>query len=256
MSSSRNHHRTLATFALTMACAANPPPAKDATMHHEEDEPLPTEIAPAETTPTEPGWFPRWHEGDTWEVQYRVLMPSPRMSANPPPLFEEHDWRYTVDERTPTGRFHVSAVALGDYGDAWKMVYSEHGVLLEARAPREEVIVPGPGPLVPLGPDRLWRSSPEWPAFPLRPGTLSFEGGALTQEVTVDGGALTVTLVRRGEDLGADVTRTVVQRWEPDRPWWSTVRIDEHVTYEGRTFDTTELEGRVTSWTPAERGQP
>jgi hypothetical protein len=245
MSSIRMLRPTLAAVVLVTACAANPPP-KDTTMHTEE-----TESTPAEPLPTEPGLFPRWRKGDTWDVHYRVAVPNPAKSASPSPRFEEHDWRYAVDEIGPGGRVHVSALALDEDADVWRMVFDEHGALLELHAPRDDAAAPSGGPLVPLSPGAAWNLTPAWPGFPIRPGMLAFEGGALTQQVTTDGAAMTVTLVRRGSDAGVEVERTVVQRWEPERPWWSTVRIDQRTTWKGETYETLELEGRVTQWTLA-----
>lgn len=231
--------------ALITACAAHPPP-QDATMHDED-----AKQAPVEPLPTEPGSFPRWRKGDTWVVHYRVAVPNPAKSASPAPRFEEHDWRYTVDEITARGQAHVSALALDEDADVWRMVFGEHGELLELHAPRGDAAAPSGGPLVPLSAGVAWNLTPAWPEFPVRPGELTFEGGGLMQQVATDGAAMTVTLVRRENDAGVEVERTVVQRWEPGRPWWSTVRIDERATWKGQTQETLELEGWVTGWTLA-----
>lgn len=233
---------TLVTTVLVTACAANPPP-KEPQMHDEEVDGTPTE-----PTPVEPRFSPRWRRGDSWVVRYRVAVPNPAKSASAPPRFEERDWRYTVDSVSPRGEVHVSALALDEDAEHWRMVFGKHGELLELEAPRADADAPTPGPFVHLSPAPAWGLTPSWPGFPVEPGALSLEQGALVQQVATDGATWTVTMVRRGVDAGTDVERTVVQRWDAERPWWTMVRIDRRTTWKGQVHDALELEGHVTSW--------
>jgi hypothetical protein len=212
-------------------------------MHDEEVDPTPT--AP---TPIEPSFFPPWRQGDSWEVRFRVAVPNPAKSASASLRFEEHDWRYSVDSVGSRGEVHVSALALDEDGEIWRMVFGKQGELLDLRAPRADAPAPAPGPFVSLSPGLAWGLTPSWPGFPVKPGALSFEEGALTQQVTTDGTAWTVTMVRRGTDAGTEVERTVMQQWDSDRPWWTAVRIERRTTWKGEVYETLELEGRVTKW--------
>jgi hypothetical protein len=111
------------------------------------------------------------------------------------------------------------------------------------------------GPFVVAGFNPADKLTSAWPKFPLQAGPLeAFEDGALTQQVTTNGDAFEVTIVRRAEEHGVPVERTVTQTWELGRPWWSSVTVQSRSTYKGETFEVLEVEGRVTSW-PA-RGEP
>lgn len=235
--------------ALGLACAANPS-AKDATMQDADAESTPS--APPPVTPT---LAPRWRTGDSWYVHYRVLVPTPAKSVTAPPSYEEHDWRYVVEEVDRDGRARLLATALDEDADTWTMVLDGDGVLRELRAPRGDAPEVGPGPLVPLEPGAAWNLSPAWPLLPIVPGERSFGEGDLTQRASVDGSSWTVVLERRGSASGMDVERTVVQRWDGDRPWWSTITIERRSTWKDETFVELELEGRVVTWGPVPAGE-
>ncbi|MEX1367557.1 MAG: hypothetical protein AB1Z98_30795 [Nannocystaceae bacterium] len=242
----------LAVLGLGLACAANPS-AKDATMQDADAESTPSAAVPAKLA-----LAPQWREGDGWDVRYRVLVPNPAKSADAPPLYEEHDWRYAVEKVEADGLVRISATSLEEDAETWRIALDEDGVLRELRAPRGDAPGLGVGPLVPLEPGAAWNLSPAWPVLPTEPGERSFGDGAVTQHVAVEGSTWTVTLTRRGQASGTETERTVMQRWDAARPWWSTMTIERRTTWKDETFEVVELEGRVMAWgtTAAAGGTP
>jgi hypothetical protein len=152
------------------------------------------------------------------------------------------------EQQTP-GTVSVSMRRKGDDPQLSRMLFAASGTLVKLDTPDAGGGVFPDRPFVPPEFDPASRLTSAWPKFPLAPGTEEvFEDGHLIQRVSANGPVLEVTLVRRGEDHGIPVERTVTQTWEPGRPWWSSVTVRSCTTYKGETFEVLELEGRVTSW--------
>jgi len=60
-----------------------------------------------------------------------------------------------------------------------------------------------------------------WPVFPLEPGVRESDDGSWTQVVRADGEARIVTIVFADSANGGRCPASVIQRWEPGRPFWS-----------------------------------
>lgn len=233
----------LAAVAFAIACGVKPAPQETQTQEKS------AEPQPGPSEPDEPTLIPSWVRGTCWEIRYRYLVPNPAKLRDPPPRHEETDWRYCVKDDAG-GRVRVTAVELDEYPRSWRMVFATTGELLELRPPDGRAPSMRPGPFVPSSPGLAWHLTPAWPAFPLRLGQQTFEQDALSQRIATDAAVWTITLDREGDEARMERARTIVQHWEPGRPWWSSVTINERSTYRGQTHDTRTLEGRVTTWSP------
>ena len=136
--------------------------------------------------------------------------------------------------------------------ETWRMRFSSSGTLRtleEVEDGGEQSISFAPYVTPDRGGGGTVRLAKEWPKFPLRPGEdTQRPDHSLAQHVEEHEQLLRVTMIARGSDDGDTIERTVVQEWERDRPWWSSVTIRKKVTYSEKTYDDFVLEGHVTAW--------
>jgi hypothetical protein len=254
---------TRAAFLLLVPTSACAPKTTNAN----KEETVQNEVVAPEaelTQPVAPGVSPRWRVGDEWDVVYKISVPSYKKLADPPPNFEEHGWSYAVESIADDGEVIIvcrrtrrlvggMVTAAAEPVETWRMRFASSGPLrtleeVDDGGERESISF---APYVKADDDDggTVRLAKEWPKFPLRPGEdLQQPDGSLAQHVEEHDELLRVTMVARASDEGDTIQRTVVQEWERDRPWWSSVMIRSKSTWRGETYDDFVLQGRVTTW--------
>lgn len=188
---------------------------------------------------------PVWSLGDSWTVRYRIEGVSMMKSLNPPLVFRDIDWIYTVVGITPT-TVHIRAV--GGRDSTWNLTFSTNGGLLMVDDPwmGELKQHDGDSPILSYYEDLQHEGVDGWPRFPVEED-FGAEGAAQTQRSRSIGSEREVVMVSAG---GRDIrhVRTATQRWEPGRPWWTVMRIESETTYDGPSVTRVEIEGEVIAW--------
>jgi hypothetical protein len=231
-------------FVWLTACTAAPAPVENE---------MPAAVVPLEneTRPEEHHFEPAWRTGDTWTVRLRMLVPSmggPRY----PPVIEEDDWTYRVVQTTPEA-VHISATT--DEKWFWHFTFAPNGRILGIdnawwAAP---FVAVADAPLLHPVEQLAEQGADAWPRFPLEED-FGPDDAELRQRSRPFGNELEVAIIRAGYRAGydrwleQDFVRTATQRWEPGRPWWSVLRIDEEYTNRHGTKTHLAIEGEVIAW--------
>jgi dipeptidyl aminopeptidase/acylaminoacyl peptidase len=232
-------------FVLLTACTAAPPPA--------ENEMQAAAITPmeSETQPPEHHLVPTWRTGDTWTVRLRRSVPIMPIS-NPFPPFDDQEWTYKVVDRTPDV-VHISARRDISPGPAsiWRFTFAPNGRILSAANPwgEEPFVADADAPILDPDQELGQEVADAWPRFPLEEA-FGPDDAELRQRSRPAGNELEVAIVRAGYDrwFDHDFVRTATQRWEPGRPWWSVLRIEEEYTSHKGTVTYLTIEGEVIAW--------
>jgi hypothetical protein len=243
--------RRLALLALTIGCSAEVLPSPQQSE---------SEISRSEVgVPLQPaGLMPLWRVGDAWIVRYHTTY----TARNRKVVSTDYDWEHRVEwiagGYVAITATHVNTIPRGTHRlqGTTRLRYRMNAELVELTPPREHDRIPvEPKVHFPTGDE--WATDADrygWPQFPLVEGSrVEFEEG-FDQTVTGEEGGLRVTLTRRYEyeDRGfegdfppREVVQTMDQLWEPNHPWWSSIRI--HVD------ESLHLEGDVIEWRPAKQ---
>lgn len=199
----------VAISVLAVACAPAPEP--------------PDEVAqgPQERVPG--GFYPTWEAGLRWRVgSYTVTDSIRSMVAGMP-----------SEEPTMVGRFvDLKAERIADDGKVTLISSNVDHTYVRFSVDHAGTIVsadeslrdglrargqPFGHPDAPPGPSGILT----WPVFPLEPGVLEAADGSWTQVVRADGDARIVAIVFDDRANGGRCPASVIQRWEPGRPFWS-----------------------------------
>lgn len=176
---------------------------------------------------------PRWTADETWRVNYRIRTPNPAGYANPPPRFETRTWHCAVKAGPDDTIDIVGREPDSRTPDVYDQSFASTGKPLG-----QDVTTP----LISLHFSDLISLDLPWPAFPLQPGqeiSARVPDGYIVQTVArLEDGALEATIHRQNDE---QTERIAVQRWEPDRPWWSAMTVRSRSVWEGELYEEVEL---------------
>ena len=222
-------HRIIVFLALALACS----PASDASP---EEQPAFAEPGSGVMGRLLGGFYPTWEVGTRWVSAVYVVHQDglDMLSASPIYLARTEGYfrSFEVESTGPLGTVTLTS-APGDEPEEIDRIELDRSGAITKIVPHffDESI----GAISSGHPYRLSRFAnartssgfTEWPLFPLEPGVRESPDGSWTQTVRADGDARIVTLVFEEEELGFLDRRaprcasTIVQRWEPGRPFWS-----------------------------------
>jgi hypothetical protein len=222
------------TLAVTLAlsgCTTNSPPRTES-MTGSRDESVPS------TTAEEAAILrPRWSDQDAWIIEYRISTPSLAGHATAPPRFEAREWHCVVE----AGEDETFRIIARRPDASIPIVYDRSYTLAGKPLGQHDH-----WPEIPLFLSNYRSLDLPWPAFPLQPGreiAARVPDGHIVQTVArLEDGALEVTIHRRNDEKNE---RIAVQRWEPDRPWWSAMTVRARAEWEGEVYDEVEIEAKT-----------
>lgn len=171
---------------------------------------------------------PRWEVGQTWTAQFRVERESAKKLLDPPRIYEDLTWSFSVVTHGEDGTVVEAKRIDGAQEDSSTTLlrFAADGEF-RGTSPEDfrfpQYYVMG-GPYLASRYNSLSSLVLAWPHFPLQENApQSYRGGLLHQSASFDGREWTVQIRSRDTVLNSEMRLS--QTWVEGEPWWRTLRL-------------------------------